>query len=252
MILNDSQLLQYSRQIMLPEIDISGQQRLQNARVLIVGLGGLGSPVALYLAAAGVGSLVFIDDDDVELSNLQRQIAHNAERVGSNKAASAAQAISELNPSTHVTCISQRQDAVHLAARLADVDVVVDATDSFASRVVINQACWQARVPLVSAAAIRWEGQLTVFDPRDATSPCYQCLYSEANEGELNCSENGVIAPLVGILGTSQALEAIKLITGVGRPLVGKINYFDAKDNEWRTMRLAADPNCSNPFHSGI
>jgi molybdopterin-synthase adenylyltransferase len=242
--LNDQQLLRYSRQIMLPEIDVAGQERLLNARVLVVGLGGLGSPAALYLAAAGVGSLVLADDDDVELSNLQRQIVHRHDAIGEPKVASAARSLRALNPDLEVVTIGQRMDPAELERQAADCAVVLDATDNFATRFIVNDACLAAKTPLVSGAAIRWEGQVAVFDPRDPASPCYRCLYRGGDDEALNCAENGVIAPLVGIIGTCQALEAIKLIASVGETLTGYVLYFDALVMEWRRLRLSRDPAC--------
>lgn len=242
--LTDEQLLRFSRQIMLPEIDIAGQQALQDARVLIVGLGGLGSPAALYLAAAGVGRLVFADHDDVELSNLQRQIAHGTDSIGESKVASAARSARRLNPDVEVECIAERMTGAALAEQAACCDVVLDATDNFGARYLINEACWQAGTPLVSGAAIRWEGQVAVFDPRRDGAPCYRCLYREGDDQALNCAENGVIAPLVGIIGTCQALEAIKLIADVGETLAGYVLYFDARHMDWRKLKLSRDPDC--------
>ncbi len=242
---NDDQLLRYSRQIMLPEFDIAGQERLLSARVLIAGVGGLGSPAALYLAAAGVGHLTLADDDAVDLSNLQRQIAHGEASLGQPKATSAASAISRINSTVRTVPLCRRLEGDVLAAAVADADLVLDATDNMESRVAINRLCVDTRTPLVSGAAIRMEGQVAVFDPREADSPCYQCLYP-AGEGEaLNCAENGVIAPLVGIVGTVQAMEAVKLIAGVGETLVGYVLYLDAKRMEWRKFTLPKNPKCA-------
>ncbi len=242
--MNDEQLLRYSRQIMLPEMDIEGQEKLLAARVLIVGMGGLGSPVALYLASAGIGKLVIVDHDRVELSNLQRQIAHKTFSVNELKVVSAAQSIAELNPDTDVVAIDHKLLGDELVETVRKCDVVLDATDNFAARYAINDACWQTGVPLVSGAAIRWEGQVAVFDPRSETSPCYRCLYAEGDDEALNCAENGVAAPLVGIIGTCQAMEAIKLVTGIGEPLTGSVLYFDAKAMEWHKLGLSKDPQC--------
>jgi len=242
--LSDAQLLRYSRHIMLPELDVDGQLRLLDARVLVIGLGGLGSPAAMYLAAAGVGTLVLVDDDAVDLSNLQRQIIHHTAAIGLPKVESAAAAIARLNPDIRVICIAERLDGERLAAEIAAADLVLDATDNFSSRYAMNAACWRAGTPLVSGAAIRWEGQVTAFDPRNPQSPCYRCLYPEGDDAALNCSESGVAAPLVGIIGASQALEAIKLLCGIGEPLVGHVLYFDGKWLEWRKLRLQRDPRC--------
>ncbi len=248
--LNDAELLRFSRQIMLPELDVAGQEALLNARALIVGMGGLGSPAAMYLAAAGVGSLVIADDDDVEISNLQRQIIHDNESLGDSKVVSAARTLRRLNPGVQIEPLGSRLSPEQLTRYAAACDVVLDATDNFPTRYVINDACWTAGTPLVSGAAIRWEGQVAVFDPRREGSPCYRCLYREASDGSapepeaLNCAENGVIAPLVGIIGACQALEAIKLLCGVGETLVGQVLYFDARYMDWRKLRLRPDPDC--------
>jgi adenylyltransferase/sulfurtransferase len=241
---NDDQLLRYSRQIMLPEVDVAGQEKLLDATVLIVGLGGLGSPAALYMATAGIGRLILSDDDDVDLSNLQRQIVHREETIGSTKVESAASTLRGINPDVTLEQIPERLTGDALAEAVARSTVVVDATDNFSSRYDMNEACVAHGVPLVSGAAIRWEGQVAVFDPRDPDSPCYRCLYSEGDDEALNCSENGVIAPLVGIIGTCQAMEAIKLITGVGDTLTGHVLYLDAKRMEWRKLRLPRNPDC--------
>lgn len=242
--LSDQQLLRYSRHIMLPELDVDGQARLLAARVLVIGLGGLGSPAAMYLGAAGVGTLVLVDDDSVDLSNLQRQIIHGTDTIGHTKVESAAATIRRLNPDVNVVAIPNRLDHDRLAAEVSAADLVLDATDNFATRYLLNEACWRAGTPLVSGAAIRWEGQVTAFDPRDPQSPCYRCLYPEGDDTALNCAENGVAAPLVGIIGASQALEALKLLCGVGEPLAGHVLYFDGKWLEWRKLRLHRDPHC--------
>ncbi len=242
--MDDQQLLRYSRQIMLGDVDVVGQNKLLSAHALIVGIGGLGSPAALYLAAAGIGELTLCDHDTVELSNLQRQIAHSTATLGSNKAASAREHILALSPGTRVNVVEQRMDTESLAALVTEADIVLDCTDNFEVRYAINDLCWQAAVPLVSGAAIRWEGQITVFDPRSPDSPCYRCLYSSGDDAALTCSENGVIAPLVGIIGACQALEAIKHVIGIGETLVGHVLYFDAKYMEWRKLKLSKRPGC--------
>ena len=243
--MNDDQLLRYSRQIMLPQVDIDGQERLLAANVLIVGLGGLGSPVALYLAAAGVGHLILADHDIVDLSNLQRQIAHHNASVGMSKVESAAESIRALNPETRITLIEERLAGGNLVRAVGGADLVIDGTDNFSVRYAINDACFAAGKPLVSGAAIRTEGQVAVFDPRVADSPCYRCLYPQGNDEALNCSENGVAAPLVGIVGSVQAMEAWKLITGAGMPLVGHVLYLDALAMEWHKLRLRRNPACT-------
>lgn len=242
--LDDDDLLRYSRQIMLPELDVGGQEALLNARVLIVGMGGLGSPAAMYLAAAGVGTLVIADYDHVELSNLQRQIIHDGDAVGQAKVESAARTLRRLNPGVRVDTLADRLTREHLTATVAGCDAVLDATDNFAIRYALNDACWAAGTPLVSGAAIRWEGQVAVFDPRRAGAPCYRCLYREGSDEALNCAENGVIAPLVGIIGACQALETIKLLCGIGETLAGYVLYFDARHMDWRKLRLSRDPDC--------
>lgn len=241
---SDAQLLRYSRQIFLPELDIVGQERLQRSRVLVLGMGGLGSPVALYLAAAGVGHLVFADPDEVDLSNLQRQVVHRTAAVGMTKVASARQTVLALNPEIQVTTVAEALDDARLLAEVQQADVVVAGTDNFASRHGANRACWTAKVPLVSAAAIAWEGQISVFDPRRAESPCLACLYPDHSDMALNCADTGVVAPLVGVIGTSMAMEVIKLITGVGEPLVGRLQLYDAKQGSWQTLRLPRDAAC--------
>lgn len=246
--MNDEALLRYSRQIMLDQVDIGGQERLLAAHALIIGAGGLGSPVALYLAAAGVGRLTLVDDDVVELSNLQRQIAHGEADIGRHKAESAAEAARALNSQCRVTALTCRLEGTALAEGVADADVVLDCTDRFSSRYAINRACLQARTPLVSGAAIRFSGQLASFDSRVADSPCYACLYppderGEEADDELRCAENGVIAPLVGLIGTFQALEALKLLSGAGTPHRG-LATFDGLSGEWRRFNVPRDPAC--------
>ncbi len=243
--MNDEQLLRYSRQIMLPQIDVAGQERLLAASVLVVGMGGLGSPVALYLAASGVGRLVLADHDRVEISNLQRQIVHDHDQVGEAKVASAAARIRALNPDTRVDTLDLRLEGEALDRAVASADLVIDGTDNFATRYAINDACFAAGVPLVSGAAIRLEGQVAVFDPRKPESPCYRCLYPAAHEGELNCAENGVAAPLVGIIGTVQAMEAMKLLAGIGEPLRGYVLYLDAAAMEWHKLKLKRRRDCT-------
>lgn len=241
--MNDEQLLRYSRQIMLPDVDLDGQEKLLAARVLIIGLGGLGSPVAMYLAAAGVGHLTLVDFDAVDLTNLQRQIVHTTARIGINKAASAALALRELNPAVQIDIIETLLDAEQLAEQVKQATVVVDCTDNFQTRFAINAACVAAKVPLVSGAAIRLEGQVAVFDSRRASSPCYRCLYEE-NSDDLTCAANGVLAPLVGVIGSMQALEAIKLICAFGTDLAGRLLLLDARHSQWRELKLPKDPHC--------
>ena len=241
-IFNDQQLLHYSRQIMLPHFGIEGQQRLHDAHVVIMGVGGLGSPAAMYLAAAGVGTLTLIDFDTVDNSNLQRQIIHTIDSVGESKVSSAKNTLLKINPETTIHCIDQRLTQDALEALIAETSCVIDATDNFASRFLINRACVSRKVTLVSAAAIQFEGQISVFDLRKEDSACYACLYAETGEENTNCSDNGILAPVVGILGSMQALEAIKVICGIGDTLQNRLLIFDALSMQWRTMRLKKDP----------
>jgi adenylyltransferase/sulfurtransferase len=242
--MNDEELLRYSRQIMLPRFDIEGQEKLLAATVLIVGLGGLGCPAAMYLAAAGVGHLILVDDDDVDLSNLQRQIAHATASIGRNKAASARDTLQALNPQTRITTIRQRLAGEAMLKAVAGSLAVLDCTDNFATRFALNRACVANRVPLISGAAIRMEGQVSVFDSRMPESPCYHCLYEEGQDGDLTCSENGVIAPLTGIVGSIQAMECIKVLTGCGTSLSGRLLLIDAFSMQFREMQLHKNPVC--------
>lgn len=242
--LTDEQLLKYSRQIMLPKIDIDGQQKLLDSHVLILGLGGLGSPVAMYLAGAGVGEITLIDDDKVDLTNLQRQIIHQLSNIDQPKVESARQALIGLNPNCEVNIIDKRQDEEQLNALIENVTVVVDCCDNFATRFMLNRVCHNNRVPLVSGAAIRWEGQLTTFTMEEGT-PCYRCLYEEDSFTDQTCAQNGVAAPLVGIIGSMQAMEALKLITGAGNIETGKLMLFDALDMEWRTIKYKKRNDCT-------
>ncbi|NVK40889.1 MAG: molybdopterin-synthase adenylyltransferase MoeB [Oceanospirillaceae bacterium] len=242
--LSDEQLLRYSRQIMLPEVEIEGQEAWLGSRVLIVGLGGLGSPVAMYLAAAGVGELVLVDDDDVDLSNLQRQIVHHSGRIGTPKVESARETLKALNPDVVIQTLYERLSPQGLEELVATVDLVVDCCDNFSTRFAINRACFKHKRPLVSGAAIRLEGQVAVYDPNQPDSPCYQCLYREGEEESLTCSESGVLSPLVGIIGSVQAMEALKVLASIGRPLVGRLQLLDAHSMDWRTLKLKKDPQC--------
>jgi len=240
---NDDQLLRYSRQIMLPSISIEGQERLQASRALIVGLGGLGSPVAMYLAAAGVGTLVLVDFDRVDLTNLQRQIIHTTASIGRLKVESAKATLSALNPETDLLTIDHPLEGEALEREVALADVVIDGTDNFTTRFAINAACHAQGTPLVSGAAIRMEGQVSVFMGQP-DGPCYQCLYPSEGQMDETCSANGVLAPLVGVIGSIQAIEAIKVLTGAGSTLNGRLMLFDALHMEWRTIALKPDPEC--------
>ncbi|MCB1693002.1 MAG: molybdopterin-synthase adenylyltransferase MoeB [Pseudomonadales bacterium] len=242
--MNDDELLRYSRQIMLPDIEIEGQEKLLAATVVIVGLGGLGCPVALYLAAAGVGHLVLVDFDEVDLSNLQRQIAHGTDDIGRPKVQSARDAIARLNPGTQVTCINERLEGDALLARIKGASVVVDGSDNFKTRYAVNKACVETGTPLVSGAAIQLEGQAMVYDPSLEDGPCYQCLYQDASDAQFNCAENGVAAPVVGVIGTIQATEVVKLIVGKGTTLAGYLLVFDAKHMDFRKLKLPRNPSC--------
>ena len=242
--MKDEQLLRYSRQIMLPQMDVAGQQKLIDATVLIVGMGGLGCPAAMYLAAAGVGHLIIADDDLVELTNLQRQVAHSQSMIGEPKVVSAQQTLLGLNPDLKITALQKRLEGSELGEAVGQADLIVDACDNFTTRFAINSACIEHGKPLVSGAAIRMEGQVAVFDSRNPTSPCYQCLYSQGDDENASCSENGVMAPLVGIIGAVQAMEAIKLLTGIGESLTGRLLLLDASTLQWREMRLPRDSSC--------
>ncbi|WP_207780466.1 HesA/MoeB/ThiF family protein [Pokkaliibacter plantistimulans] len=241
--LSDKQLLRYSRHIMLPGIDLEGQERLLSSKVLIVGLGGLGCPAAQYLAAAGVGELVLVDDDVVEASNLQRQVLHGEDSLGLAKVESARRALLRLNPEVVVTALQQRLEPVEMAQWVDKVDVVIDCSDNFTTRFALNRACVAAGKPLVSGAAIRWEGQVSVFLAK-AGSPCYQCLYKAGDDEQLTCSDSGVAAPLVGMIGCTQAMEALKLIVGGGTSLMGRLLVLDALTMQWRSLALRRDPHC--------
>lgn len=248
--MNDKQLLRYSRHILLPEISYEGQDKLVNSHALIVGAGGLGSPVALYLAASGLGNLTICDFDVVDLTNLQRQIIHTTQSVGTNKAASAQQTIYEINPETVVQTIQQKSTVTEFAALIAKADVVIDCSDNFATRYTLNRLCVQLKKPLVSGAAIGFAGQITVYDMRDAASPCYQCLFPDSStttgeDNEMRCASHGVFAPLVGMIGTMQAAEALKLLISIGESLQGRLLLLDALAMEWRTIKLAKDPACT-------
>jgi len=247
--MDDPQLLRYSRQILLPQIGIEGQQRLLAARVLIIGVGGLGSPVAMYLAASGVGHLVLVDYDMVELSNLQRQIAHTTDRLGMHKVTSAQRALAALNPEVQVTVIPGQLDPEALEEQVRQADAVVDCSDNFATRFALNRVCVANRTPLISGAAIRLEGQVTVFRADRADSPCYRCLYRDMDELGESCSQTGVLAPLVGIIGSVQATETIKVLLDIGETLAGRLLVLDALTMEWRSIKLRKDPDC--PVCSG-
>ncbi|MGD2137038.1 MAG: molybdopterin-synthase adenylyltransferase MoeB [Gammaproteobacteria bacterium] len=242
--MDDDQLLRYSRQIMLPQVDVSGQEKLLATRALIIGAGGLGSPAAMYLAAAGTGHLVISDDDCVELSNLQRQLLHSEADIGRNKAASARDTVLAINPQVQVTVFEDRLQGGSLDMQVRQADIVLDCSDNFTTRFAVNRACFAQNRPLVSGAAVRLEGQLAVFLPGTEDSPCYNCLYREGGQQDQTCSENGVLAPVVGIIGAMQALEAIKVVLSLGSSLAGRLVVFDGMTHEWRILKLKRDPAC--------
>ena len=237
-------MLRYSRHLVLPAFGAAGQEKLGAAAVLLVGLGGLGSPAALYLAAAGVGRLLLNDFDRVDLSNLQRQLLYTEADLGTAKTTAAAAALSALNPDCKLEALDGRLDETALAAAVQRADVVLDGSDNFGTRFAVNRACVAAKTPLVSGAAIRYEGQLAVFDPRKTASPCYACLYEESSEELENCRQNGVLAPLTGVIGSLMAVEALKLITGSGEPLLGRLLRYDARSGELRYTSFDKDPAC--------
>jgi adenylyltransferase/sulfurtransferase len=241
--MTDDELLRYSRQILLPEFDIEGQERLRQSRALIVGLGGLGSPVAMYLAAAGVGRLTLVDFDKVDLSNLQRQIIHRTADISRLKVESARDTLLALNPLIEVTAIPKALDEAELREQVRQADVVVDACDNLPTRLAINAACVRAGVPLVTGAAIRLEGQVLVWRP-GGKGACYRCLYRDAEVNTETCAQTGVLAPVVGVIGSLQAVEAIKVLTGLGEPLDGRLLLFDAKRMEWRMLKVQRWPEC--------
>jgi molybdopterin/thiamine biosynthesis adenylyltransferase len=243
--MDDNQLLRYSRHLLLTELGPDAQDRFAAARVLVIGVGGLGTPAAQFLAAAGVGTLILCDADNVDLTNLQRQVLFATADIGQPKVAAAAARIAAVNPDVSVEPIAQRIGAAELAPLVARADVVLDCSDNFATRHAVNRACVAARVPLVSGAAIRFDGQLAVFDPRDPASPCYHCLFGEGEElEETRCATMGVFAPLTGIVGATQAAEALKLVAGVGTSLAGRLLLLDALAMQWREVRVPRDPGC--------
>ena len=243
--MNDGQLLRYSRHILLPQLDTVGQEKLLAARVLIVGLGGLGSPVAMYLASSGIGTIVLNDFDTVDLHNLQRQTVHTTATVGASKTASAKQQLQKLNPECQVIEIARQLSEQELADEVARSTVVVDCTDNFSTRLLLNRVCHQKRKPLVSGAAIRFEGQVTVFHNQQDSDACYQCLYPDAGEDDQSCSANGVLAPLVGVIGSLQAIEVIKVIAGIGDTLRNRLLVFDALHQQMRVVNYKKDSRCT-------
>ena len=256
--MNDDQLLRYSRHILLDDIGIDGQRRLLAAHALVIGAGGLGSPVALFLASAGVGTVTVVDHDTVDLTNLQRQIAHRMASVGSPKVASVAAAMAAINPEVQVVALQERADAQRLRVLVAHADVVIDCSDNFATRQAVNAACVAHRKPLVSGAAVGFDGQISVYDTRDtrdtrdSASPCYACVFPpEATVTDAACATMGVFAPLVGIIGSMQAAEALKLLAGIGSSLAGRLQMLDARTMEWSEIRLSRTPACPVCAHRG-
>jgi molybdopterin/thiamine biosynthesis adenylyltransferase len=244
--MTDDQLLRYSRHILLDEMGIEGQEQVLASHAVIIGAGGLGSPAALYLASAGVGHITLVDDDVVDLTNLQRQIAHTTARVGQPKVESAASAMQAINPGVRVTALQARADAAMLDALAREASVVLDCSDNYATRHAINAACVRNRTPLVAGAVIRFDAQITVVDPRSAPSPCYACIFpAEAEFEEVQCSTMGVFAPLVGVVGAMQAAEALKLLAGIGTSLAGRLLMLDGRTMEWSKMHVARAPHCT-------
>jgi molybdopterin/thiamine biosynthesis adenylyltransferase len=243
--MNDDQLLRYSRHILLDEVGIEGQQALLDASVLLIGAGGLGSPAAMYLASAGVGRITLVDNDEVDLTNLQRQILHTSARVGQPKALSGREALLQINPGIEVIALCERADDARLGELVQAANVVLDCSDNFATRHAVNRACMAHKVPLVSGAVIRFDGQVSVFDPRSAASPCYSCLFPQDQPFEdVACSTMGVFAPLVGVIGAMQAAEALKLIIGIGTSLAGRLLLLDGRSMEWTSIGVARSPDC--------
>ena len=243
--MDDSQLLRYSRHILLDEIGIEGQERLLGASVVVIGAGGLGSPAALYLASAGVGRIILVDDDEVDLTNLQRQVMHTTARIGQPKAESGRDALRQINPGIDVIAVRERVGGERLGELVRGASVVLDCSDNFTTRHAVNRACFECKVPLVSGAVIRFDGQISVYDPRSAASPCYSCLFpQDQNFNDVACSTMGVFAPLVGVVGAMQAAEALKLIIGIGPSLAGRLLLLDGRAMEWTSIQVARNPGC--------
>jgi molybdopterin/thiamine biosynthesis adenylyltransferase len=244
--MNDQQLLRYSRHILLDEIGIEGQEKILAGHALVIGAGGLGSPAAFYLASAGVGTITLVDHDTVDLTNLQRQILHNTDRIGHPKVESGKQTLAHINPEINIIALQERAKDERLNELVSQADVVLDCSDNFTTRHQVNRACVQHKVPLVSGAAVRFDGQISVFDPRNPDAPCYACLFPpEQNFEEVNCGTMGVFAPLVGIIGSMQAAEALKLLAGVGQSLAGRLQLLDAHSMEWTSIQIARNATCS-------
>jgi molybdopterin/thiamine biosynthesis adenylyltransferase len=243
--MKDNQLLRYSRHILLPEIEYSGQEKLLNSHCLVIGAGGLGSPVSIYLASSGIGKITICDFDDVDISNLQRQILHSDESVGTNKALSARKFLNKVNPEIIITPIEKRLNIEQMTDIAKEVDVIIDCSDNFETRYALNKIAFCLKKPLVSGAAIKFDGQISVFDFGETSSPCYECLFPDTNtEEELRCADHGVFSPMVGIIGATQAAEAIKIILGVGISLMGRLLLLDSKDMTWKTIKIVKDKGC--------
>jgi|TARA_B110000305_G_scaffold241643_1_gene316710 molybdopterin-synthase adenylyltransferase len=242
--MNDADLLRYSRHILLPEVDLEGQEKLLKAKVAIIGLGGLGSPVALYLAASGIGEITLVDDDRVDLGNLQRQIVHAEADLGQNKVDSAARALSQINSTLKITPLAQRLTGDALDDLVDGVDAVVDCTDNFETRLEINRACVQGQKPLISGAAIRLEGQLLTVDPNVPNGPCYQCLYGKDAAVQQDCATTGVIAPIVGVIGSLLALETLRVLLGIAQDHTGQLTTFDGRTNRWHQFKFKKRVDC--------
>lgn len=243
--MNDDQLLRYSRHILLSQIDIQGQETLVNSSALIIGAGGLGSPVAMYLAASGVGKLMICDHDVVDLTNLQRQIIHSTNAIGTPKTHSAKKTLASINPEVDVVALNEYVDDSTLQQLVAEADVVIDASDNFSTRHHVNKACVSLKKPLVSGAAVRFEGQVSVFDLRDKKNPCYHCLFPmDGNDDDMPCATMGVFSPLVGIIGCTQAAETLKILLGIGETLNGRVQLLDGLTMRWRSVKLRKDPAC--------
>jgi len=243
--MKDNQLLRYSRHILLPEIEYVGQEKLLNSHCLIIGAGGLGSPVSIYLASSGIGKITICDFDDVDISNLQRQILHNDESIGENKASSASKFLRKVNAEISIKPIKKKLNIVEMEKLADKVDVIIDCSDNFETRYALNKIAFNLKKPLVSGAAIKFDGQISVFDLRNNDSPCYECLFPDSKtEEELRCADHGVFSPLVGIIGSTQAAEAIKIILDIGNSLMGSLLLLNSKDMTWKTIKIIKDKSC--------
>jgi len=244
--MKDNQLLRYSRHILLPEIEYSGQEKLLKSHCLVIGAGGLGSPVSIYLASSGIGKITICDFDDVDISNLQRQILHSDESIGTNKALSARKFLNKVNPEIIITPIEKKLNIEQMSDIAKEVDVIIDCSDNFETRYALNKIAFCLKKPLISGAAIKFDGQISVFDFREKSSPCYECLFPDTNnEEELRCADHGVFSPIVGIIGSTQAAEALKIILDIGNSLMGRLLLFNAKDMTWKTITIVKDKSCN-------